>query len=360
MKKEFKFGNLLVNPNVFMSPMHGVTDSPFRRLIQELSGNRCSLLVTEFVAMESLLRGGKIEKEQMRFLEEERPLGIQVFGADPELMEEGAKLVLQENPNFLELNAGCPAPKVVKRGGGSSLLVDLPRMRDIVRRLRGLTDLPFSVKVRLGWDEEDINVLKVLEMVQEEGADLFIIHGRTRMQGYKGTASWDWIQKAHEISDIPIVGNGDIKQVSDVERRLKETGVDGVSVGRGVMHNPWLFGQVADFYETGQWSAPSLEEQTKVYHRFGQLQLDYGHSELRAIGKLKQFTARMTKCFPHWKGMRQTLLRAETLADFLKLVDDHSQKIEQEFGGSPFVPEEVQNLNGGKENAIVSGRDFKK
>ncbi len=340
--------------------MHGVTDSPFRRLIQELSKERCSLLVTEFVAMESLVSGGTIEREQMRFHESERPLGIQVFGADPVQMEAGAKLVLQESPDFLELNAGCPAPKVVKRGGGSSLLLDIPRLRDIVQRLRSTTDKPFSVKVRTGWSEDSVNVLKVLEMVQEEGADLFIIHGRTRTQGYQGEADWSWIEKAHQYSDIPIVGNGDIKQVQDVERRLTETGIDGVSVGRGVMHNPWLFGQVADFFETGEWKAPTLQEQTQVYYRYTELMKEHGASDMRVSGKLKQFTARMTKCFPHWVGMRQTLLRSQSLGGFLDVVQEHSDYIMSEFGESPFYPEGVKNLNGGKDNEQGKGIEYKK
>jgi nifR3 family TIM-barrel protein len=341
LKKSFQLGSLNISPNVFLSPMHGVSDQAFRLLLQELSKGRCGLLVSEFVAMESLIAGGGIEQRQMKFCDAERPFGIQIFGADPASMQKGAEKVLELNPDFIELNCGCPAPKVVKRGGGSSLLKDLPRLRDIVQRLRSVTQGPLSVKVRIGWDDDQINVRDVLNLCEEEGVDLFVIHGRTRMQGYTGKANWELIDEIAKEAKIPVIGNGDALTVEDVVNRLETSAVDGVSIGRGALHNPWIFNQIADFWEKGSYTTTTPEEQFELFKRYEELLVESGFTTLRTLGRLKQMGARLTKCFPVLKESRPLLLRTKTVEDFLEMLKSILDNVEE----SPFVVE-LEDLNG--------------
>src|SRR6266403_101129 len=200
MTNEIKIGNVTITPNLALAPMAGVTDSSFRRLIKELGG--VGLIVTEFISVEGITRGNMRTHRMMKFLPEERPLSIQIFGYSDERMVAAAEIV--------DINCGCPAKKVVNGGGGSSLLRDLPQLEKILRRVRKAVSIPLTMKIRTGWDDSSINAVEVARLIEDCGGDMVAIHGRTRAQGYSGQANWDVIAAVKLAVSIPVIGCGDI------------------------------------------------------------------------------------------------------------------------------------------------------
>lgn len=352
-KYEFEFGGLKIRYNTFLSPMAGVTSSAFRRLCLELSGHRMGFLGSDFVAVEAVTRFTPRSMEQLRFFPEERPFCVQIYGADPETMLKGAQMAQDSGADFVEINAGCPAPKVVRRGGGSGLLKDLPLLGNIVEILKKNLDIPVSLKVRTGWDEESIQLFETLHVAESAGIDLFVIHGRTRAQGYKGRADWNLIAEAVSKAHVPIIGNGDIRTAEDAMYRLNQTGVAGVSVGRGALHNPWIFGQVADLQEGKTIVRPQPSDLPKIFKRYRELLKEEEMPDSRILGKLKQFTARILKAFPGASKGRQKLLRSETENQFYDILDEICVDTLQ------FMPENLEDLNGRNENEIQCGNQYR-
>ena len=219
VKTSFRLGGLEVFPNTILSPMDGVTDAPFRRLCRVLSGNRMGLLVSEFVPTDGDAVFNLEGHKQLRFFPEERPFGVQIFGRFPDKMADAArKIAVALKPDYIEVNAGCPAPKVAGKGSGSGLLRDLPRLQEILRDVRAALDgcgvaMPLTLKCRIGWDSESVNVLETLRIAEGEGVEMLTVHGRTRLQGYNGLADWDWIGKVAAAAKIPVIGNGDVNSV---------------------------------------------------------------------------------------------------------------------------------------------------
>jgi len=237
-------GNVEITPNLVLAPMAGVTDSSFRRLIKELDG--VGLIVTEFISVEGITRGNMRTHRMMKFLPEERPLSIQIFGYDEERMAAAAEIIEESGAVIVDINCGCPAKKVVKGGGGSSLLRDLPQLEKIVRRVRRAVSIPLTMKIRTGWDDSSINAVEVARLIEDSGANMVAIHGRTRMQGYSGRANWDVIGSVKRAISIPVIGCGDVVTPEQAIARLNETGVDAVMIGRGAIANPWIFRQTAE------------------------------------------------------------------------------------------------------------------
>ena len=254
-RTSFRLRSLDVFPNTILSPMDGVTDAPFRRLCRVLSGNRMGLLVSEVVPTDGDAVFNLDGHRQLRFFPEERPFGVQIFGRFPDKMADAArKIAVALRPDYIEVNAGCPAPKVAGKGSGSGLLRDLPRLQEILHDVRAALDgcgveMPLTLKCRIGWDSESINVLETLAIAEGEGVEMLTVHGRTRLQGYNGLADWDWIGKVAAAAKIPLIGNGDVNSVEVACERIQNYGVSGVAIGRGAMHNPWIFGQIADAWE---------------------------------------------------------------------------------------------------------------
>src|SRR4051812_26210587 len=264
-------GDKRIFPNAYLAPMSGVTDLPFRRLISRIAEGRTGLLVSEFVTVEGLTRNNPRIHEQMAFAPEERPFTIQIYGGEPDKMALGAAMVEEAGADFVEINCGCPAPKIVRKGGGSGLLRDHENLKAIIAQVKRAVNIPVTVKVRVGWAEDQINLLETQKVVEGEGAAALVIHGRTRQQGYKGLANWDLIALAKSQGKIPVIGNGDILRVEDVIDKLERYGVDGVAVGRGAMHNPWLFAQIADLYEGKIPREPTLDEHKALFTDYLQL-----------------------------------------------------------------------------------------
>ena len=245
--KPFKIRNIEINPPLILSPMAGVTDYTFRRLIKRRGG--VGLSVSEFISVEGLTRHNPKAKRQMMFDEEERPFAVQIFGGEVKRMALGAEMAEEIGADILDVNCGCPAPKVVKKGGGSGLLRDLPNLETILKEIKKSISIPLTLKIRTGFSDATINAVEVAKMAEQCGVEHIQVHGRTREQGYKGEANWDVIKAVKEAVSIPVSGNGDVTTIKFALEKFKETGVDGILIGRGAMQNPWIFRQIRDAME---------------------------------------------------------------------------------------------------------------
>ncbi len=354
--QRYHFGEKEIFPNVYLAPMAGVTDNAFRELVSFISGGRTGLLVSEFISVEGMTRLVPKICKQLQFRENQRPYCVQIFGSDPTRMGMGAKMVEDAGVDFVEINAGCPAPKVVKKNGGSGLLRDLPRFAEILREVRKSVSIPCSVKVRVGYHKGDNKLPETLKIAEEEGMSVFTIHGRTRQQGYRGLADWDAIAEAKTRAHIPIVGNGDVLTVEDVVHRLETSHVDGICIGRGAMHNPWVFGQVADLYEGKTPREPTLDDQEHLFMHLRDFLLETSDYEGMVLGRMKQITARLVKCLPNSKIWRTKLLRTQTLDEFFETLHRFYESLSE----TPHrAMENVRELNGTEKNEVNFGHEFK-
>lgn len=227
--------------------MAAITDSCFRSFMRDLGAG---VLTTELVSAHGIEYKSPKTAQLMAFEEKQRPVGIQLFGETPEVLATAAKVVEQTGADFVDLNFGCPVPKVVKKGAGSAILKDLPAVEAVFKAVKAATSLPVTVKIRTGWDESSRNAAKVAEIAYNEGLTWVAIHGRTRAAGYSGAADWDFISEVKSVSKIPIIGNGDISTAEMANKRLIESGCDGVMIGRGCLKNPWIFREAIDIYES--------------------------------------------------------------------------------------------------------------
>ena len=362
VRQSFPIGGKRIWPNAYLAPMSGVTDICFRRLVSRLARGRTGLLVSEFVSVQVLTQPGGRDNaksaREMAFAEEERPFSIQIFGADADKMGEGARIAAATGCDFIEINCGCPAPKVVGKGGGSGLLKDLPNLARILRTVKASVDIPVTIKVRVGWNDELITLFETLKIADGEGAAAFVIHGRTRAQGYKGLANWDLIAEAKRRAPagLPVIGNGDIVKPADVLHRLETYGVDGVAVGRGAMHNPWIFGQVADLYEGRLWTEPRKADYLWVFSEYETLLREQMDLDLRVLGKLKQMAARILKGLPGGALARLSLLRSQSVPEFHghlhAYFDTMGDDLTRDY-------EALAELNGGENTEVVSGVTYR-
>ncbi len=374
-------------PNTILSPMDGVTDAPFRRLCRVLSGDRMGLLVSEFVPTDGDAVFNPDGHKQLKFFPEERPFGIQIFGRFPDRMAAAAaKIAERYHPEFIEVNAGCPAPKVAGKGSGSGLLRDLPRLQEILHDVKAVLDaktpeIPLTLKCRIGWDDDSINVMETLKIAEGEGVEMLTVHGRTRLQGYNGLANWDWIGKVAAAAKIPVIGNGDVNSVECARERINTYGVSGVSIGRGAMHNPWIFGQIADAWEGREKHVITAQEALDVFPLYYKFKIEDGATEMNAMGRMKQLAARLCKGFCLEEGrfplgggndslenvrddspenvamsVRQALLTCQSAAEMLDRIQELKEGIAREM---VFEPERLVNLNGAKETELKFGDQFK-
>ena len=369
-RTSFRLRGLEVFPNTILSPMDGVTDAPFRRLCRVLSGNRMGLLVSEFVPTDGDAVFRLDGHKQLKFFPEERPFGVQIFGRFPDKMADAAKkIAVALKPDFIEVNAGCPAPKVAGKGSGSGLLRDLPRLQEILHDVRVALDgcgveMPLTLKCRIGWDSDSINVMETLAIAEGEGVEMLTVHGRTRLQGYNGLADWDWIGKVAAAARIPVIGNGDVNSVEVARERIDNYGVSGVSIGRGAMHNPWIFGAIADAWEGKPEHVITAAEALDVFKLYYGFKIEDGSTEMGALGRLKQLAARLCKGFCRDGAadgddaamqVRQTLLTAQTPDEFFDRLHEMHGGLLKELR---FEPSRLVNLNGAKETELKFGDQF--
>jgi nifR3 family TIM-barrel protein len=312
--KPFKIRNIDIDPPLILSPMAGVTDYTFRRLIKRRGG--VGLVVSEFISVEGLTRGNPKSRRQMRFDEEERPFAVQIFGGQPGRMVLGAEMAEEVGADILDVNCGCPAPKVVKNGGGSGLLKDLPRLETILKEIKKAISIPLTLKVRTGFSESTINVVDVAKMAEQCGVEHIQVHGRTRDQGYKGLANWDLIKQVKQAVAIQVSGNGDVTTIEYGLQRWRESGTDGILIGRGAMQNPWIFRQFADAIAGREIFQPTLEEKKSVLLEFfGMCREEM--PEIVALGKMKQLAGQFTKGLVGGAQFRQTLYHSHSAEEIL-------------------------------------------
>ncbi|NLI90637.1 MAG: tRNA dihydrouridine synthase DusB [Peptococcaceae bacterium] len=244
-----KIGNYSLNKPVFMAPMAGITDKAFREIIQ-LTGGKYAF--TEMISDNALLHQNCKTFQMLNLDGEEEPRIVQLFGSDPDQMTEAAKIVERHKANIIDINMGCPTPKIVKNGEGAALLKDLDRAVKVARCVVQAVKIPVTVKIRLGWDDLSIVALELASRLEKTGISMLTVHARTREQYYSGKADWKWIGKIKQTIQIPVIGNGDIQSPEDALRMIRETGCDGVMIARGALGNPWLIGRVQHYLETGE------------------------------------------------------------------------------------------------------------
>ncbi|MGD0681644.1 MAG: tRNA dihydrouridine synthase DusB [Terracidiphilus sp.] len=375
---EVRLGNVLVTPATVLAPMAGVTDTVFRRFIRHASlftsvqiaskeepeggggfnprimptestwalapetgsaidaavtntQSGCGLLMTEFTSADGLARMRETKRQRyLTFYDDEHPIGAQLFGANPETLAEAARIVEETGFDLVDLNLGCPAKRVVGSNGGSGLLRDLPRIGEIFRAVRRAVTIPFTVKFRMGWNDNDIVCLELARMAESEGLNAVALHARTREQGYSGQARWEWIAQVKQAVKIPVIGNGDIHSPEAAVAMVAQTGCDAVMIGRAAPSNPWIFRQIAQYTATGSYQRPTVQNRYRMIRAYFQMLLDEAEATKdlpkaarlgETSGKMKQFATWFTHGVPGGAKLRAAIYQARTGAEVLSQVD---------------------------------------
>lgn len=327
-----KLGSLTIAHPLALAPMAGVTNWPFRLLCKEKG---CGIVVTEFVSDKALVYDSKRTQEMIELLAEERPAGIQIFGADADTMVRAAERVVElQHPDFVDINMGCPAPKVTKGRGGSSLLKEPETAQEIVRVVvRAVAPLPVTVKMRIGWDAQSINAVDMARRVEEAGAQMLTVHGRTREQHYSGKADWDVIATVAKSVQIPVLGNGDITTPQEAAHRLQSTGCAGLSIGRGAMGNPWIFERTLHYLETGELlPEPDARERVATALRHLEMMIAY-RGEYLAVREMRKHAAWYLKGLWGAAEARNRINQAETPGEMEAILLDFCDRTQAQTAG---------------------------
>jgi len=325
-------GGIEIAPATVLAPMAGVTDTVFRRFIRNLGG--CGLIMTEFTSADGVLRAkDQKAKRYLHFYEDEHPISAQLFGSDPRVMAEAARMVEGLGFDLVDLNLGCPAKKVVKCNGGSGLLRDLPAIGRIFESVRAAVKVPFTVKFRAGWSDDEIVCVELARMAESCGLAAVALHARTREQGYSGNARWEWITAIKDAVKIPVIGNGDIRTPEDACAMVAQTGCDAVMIGRTAPSNPWIFRQIQQYCAgMGTWVSPETSAVGKTYDepseadRYQMIRTYFQmliEEELPdAVGKMKQFASWFTHGVPGGAGLRKAIYESKSAVEILERVEE--------------------------------------
>ena len=337
-------GTVTISPATVLAPMAGVTDTVFRRFIRNLGG--CGLIMTEFTSADGVLRmKDQKAKRYLHFYEDEHPISAQLFGSDPRVMAEAARMVEGLGFDLVDLNLGCPAKKVVKCNGGSGLLRDLPAIGKIFEAVRAAVEIPFTVKFRAGWNDEEIVCVELARMAESCGLAAVALHARTREMGYSGNARWEWISAIKDAVKIPVIGNGDIRTPEDACAMVTQTGCDAVMIGRTAPSNPWIFRQIEQYcaalnantgsgYVTGSagvgtgdspaprqsYNQPSEADRYQMIRTYFQMLIEEELPD--AVGKMKQFASWFTHGVPGGAALRKAIYESKNAVEILFRVEE--------------------------------------
>ncbi len=308
---------------LYLAPMAGVSDKIFRQLCKERGAD---VLVTEFVSAEGVFRRNERTRKYLDFDECERPLGVQLFGGHAKHMAEAARHVIDwVQPDFIDLNFGCPVNKVVAKNGGSALLKDCPALAAVASAVvRAAAPVPVTAKIRIGWDDNSVNAPRVARILEDLGIAAIAVHGRTRAQGYSGTADWDVIGQVAAAVHVPVIGNGDIAGAADVARRRVETGIAGVMIGRAAMSSPWIFERIKHELGTGELlPPPKLIKRWALLQRHCELAVEEWQNEENAMRSMRSRLMAYSKGFPGSKALREKFQHVTSLAQLARIATEH-------------------------------------
>ncbi|NMB11781.1 MAG: tRNA dihydrouridine synthase DusB [Firmicutes bacterium] len=320
-----RIGGVKIESPVALAPMAGVTDSVFRAIARKMG---VGLVFTEMVSSRGLLYNNERTRELVTFAEEERPLAMQLFGSEPKLMGKAAKFLADLQPDFIDINMGCPTPKIVKNGDGAALMLDPDRAAQVVESVARSSTCPVTVKMRRGWDETSPSAVELAPLLVRAGAQGLAIHGRYREQFYRGKANWECIAAVKARVSVPVWGNGDVKSADTALELLQRTGCDGVMIGRGALGNPWLLREIDHYLRHGEYlPRPSLGERADLaLLHLNQLAALRG--EYMAVRTMRPQLAWYTKGFPQAAVLRQQLNRAESIAEVEDLLQNSIQLVQ--------------------------------
>jgi len=318
-----KIGNIALGDfPLLLAPMEDVSDPPFRALCKEQGAD---VVYTEFISSEGLIRNAAKSVQKLDIYEKERPVGIQIFGANLDSMLRTVEIVEQSNPDIIDINFGCPVKKVVSKGAGAGILKDIDLMEKLTRAMVKHTQLPITIKTRLGWDADSIKIVEVAERLQDAGAKALSIHGRTRAQMYKGEANWAPIAavKNNPRMQIPIFGNGDVNTPEKAVLMRDKYGLDGAMIGRASIGNPWFFAQVKHFFKTGKHLPEiSIAERVAVARRHLQMEIDWKVKEIVGIMEMRRHYTNYFRGIPHFKPYRLKLVTTDNLEELNQVFEE--------------------------------------